>query len=81
MRRGVDPDSIPRYEIPEQVYTDYDDEPATGACWNCDHMTEITLGGKSYMLCALERDVSASGDLTECDIDLRDCKDWDEYDL
>ena len=38
MRRGVDPDSIPRFEIPEQVYMDYDDEPATGACWNCDHM-------------------------------------------
>ena len=30
MRRGVDPDSIPRFEIPEQVYMDYDEEPATG---------------------------------------------------
>lgn len=30
MIRGVDPDSIPRYEISEQVYADYDDEPATG---------------------------------------------------
>lgn len=68
-------DALQRDGMPEE------EEPKEGACWNCDHMTEITLGGRSYMLCALERDVSASGDLTECDIDLRDCKDWDEYEL
>lgn len=81
MTRGADPDSIPRYEIPEQVYMDYDEEPERGACWNCDHMVEVKVGGKSYCLCVLERDVSASGDVFECDPDLRDCKDWEDYEL
>lgn len=72
-----DENSIPRYEIPWQVYYE-SDEPPYGACWNCVHMAEATICKTSYMLCALERDVSASGDLKECDVDLRNCPDWDE---
>lgn len=83
MRRGVDPDSIPRYEIPEQVHMDYDEEPERGACRNCDHRVCIILGDKKYMLCVQERDDSKGGEVYECDPEETDCADWDwdGYDL
>lgn len=78
---AVNPDTIPRYEIPEQVYAVYDEEPPMGSCWNCTHMVEVKLRGMRYMLCAIERDVSASGDLSVCEADTRDCEDWQDYEL
>ena len=73
---GVNPDSIPRYEIPWQVYQE--DEPLTGSCWNCCHAVEVKLGGKTYLLCVLARDSDAYGDVTECDPNTRNCPDWEE---
>lgn len=78
MRRGIDPDSIPRYEIPEQVFYEQDDEPEYGACWNCCHAVDVMVNGRSYMLCVSERDMTGDGDVTECDVSVRECKEWDE---
>lgn len=58
----------------------YDDGPKRGACWNCDHMVEIRLGGNVYQLCVKERDISAAGDVTVVDDGIRDCDDWEDYD-
>lgn len=78
MTRGVDPDSIPRYEIPEQVYMDYDEEPERGACWNCGHTAELYVGGKSYVICVAERDDGSNGEVSLCDFDKRECGSWEE---
>jgi len=51
------------------------DEPATGACWNCGHMADVKIGGKTYCLCVLNRDVGAEGDVYVCAPE-RDCSDW-----
>lgn len=68
-------DRIPRYAEPE-----FDNEyPERGACWNCDHMAEVRIGKKVYSLCVLDRDVSASGDVSLIDPQLRDCADWEDY--
>ncbi len=77
--RGVNPDSIPRYEIPRQVYYDEDDEPKCGSCWNCGHAVELYVGGKSsYMVCVAERDDGSNGEVTLCDFDKRECVSWEE---
>lgn len=77
--RGVNPDSIPRYEIPRQVYYDEDEEPKCGACWNCGHAVELYVGGKSsYMVCVAERDDGSNGELSLCDFDKRECGNWEE---
>lgn len=63
-------------------YEKYDPEydgPSTGACWNCQHMATVTIGGKTYELCVLNRDASASGDVGFADPDKTDCMDWDDY--
>lgn len=77
--RGVSPDSIPRYEIPRQVYYDEDDEPRYGSCWNCGHAVELYIGSKSsYMVCVAERDDGSNGEVSLCDFDKRECGNWEE---
>lgn len=70
----------PRYEIPEQVLL-ANDEPATGACWNCTHALEVRIGGKVHLICAAEHDKHGGLDAYECDESTRDCKDWVDYDV
>lgn len=53
-------------------------EPEFGGCWNCGHMVEVNLGGKTYLLCVYERDADASGDVVEIDPDIRECSTWTE---
>lgn len=72
----VEPYDIPRFAPP----TDWDDveaEPDTGACWNCDHVAEVYVGGKTYYLCVKERDNGKRGDVEEIDYGIRHCEDWD----
>lgn len=79
MIKGIDPEGIPRYEVPEQVYTETD-EPETGACWNCCHMVEVTIDGKTYPLCARSRDIDGDGDVIvaiRSDSAMRDCTGWE----
>lgn len=77
MVNGVDPEGIPRYEVPEQVYMEAD-EPEAGACWNCSHMVEVTIGGESYQLCVRSRDIDGDGDVFEVDLGVRECTGWGE---
>lgn len=72
-------DAIPRYAEPAQD----EEEPREGMCYNCDHRTCVTLGGKEYMLCVQERDDSKGGEVYECDPEETECADWDwdGYDL
>ena len=73
-------DAIPRYAQPMEACPEEATEgPKTGACWNCDHMVEVEIDGRKYRLCVVERDVSADGDVHECDPEVTDCMDWDEY--
>lgn len=66
-------DALQRDGMPEE------EEPETGACWNCRHMATVTIGGKTYELCVLSRDVDASGDIEFADPYKTDCMDWDDY--
>lgn len=66
-------DATPRYQQP------MDPPEPPKDCEHCDHMVEIVLGGKRYKLCVVERDVSASGEVEECDPEMKDCMDWDEH--
>lgn len=70
-------ESIPRYEQP--TWDDLrDEEPTEGMCYNCIHSVSIILDGKTYALCAQERDdKSRFGDVYECDPEVTDCADWD----
>lgn len=65
--------TAPRYAEPDIAETG----PREGQCYNCDHMVAITLDGKTYKLCAQERDDNRSGEVYECDPDLTECADWD----
>lgn len=65
-------DAIPRYEIPDFT----DEEPATGSCWNCGHMVEVKLGGKTYSLCVANRDHEGAGDVCEALPETVECHDW-----
>lgn len=56
-----------------------EDGPKAGSCWNCQHMVEVYLGGKTYQLCVKERDISADGEVKEASPDTRDCEEWDEW--
>ncbi len=67
-------DATPRYQQPM-----YEDEPKSGACWNCDHMVEVKIGGKTHCLCVVNRDVNASGDVYLAEPDRRNCDDWVDY--
>lgn len=69
----VNADSIPRYAEPTWDELAYDEQPARGACWNCDHMIEVKLEGKTHCLCIQDRD-----DVFEVDPDLRGCRDWEQ---
>lgn len=72
------PDSIPRYEIPDYVY-EAGVEPATGSCWNCGHKCEVFIEGLYRDLCASERDDGSYGELTEAPADMFDCSRWVSY--
>ena len=67
------------YDVDLARCPDYEDEPETGSCWNCDHMVEVSIGGKTYQLCVKERDISAAGDVEVADPTTRNCEDWDDY--
>lgn len=67
----------PSTEPPE-----WDDEPEAGSCWNCDHMVEVTIEGKTHQLCVKERDRhngGETGDVYEVDGSVRDCADWEDW--
>lgn len=70
-------DGIPRYAEPTWAEL-AQSEPTTGTCWNCGHMVEVKLGGKTYSLCVERRDSEGSGDLMECGPDIIECKEWVE---
>lgn len=69
------PETIPRYEIPDYVY-EVGAEPATGSCWNCGHRCEVFIAGLFRDLCASERDDGSYGELMEAPADMRDCERW-----
>ena len=76
---AVEPCSTPLHESTAPRYSEpgVEVEPREGQCYNCDHMVTITLDGKTYRLCAQERDDNHSGEVYECDSDLTECYDWD----
>lgn len=79
---AVNPDSIPRYAEP--TWSELREvEPEEGRCRNCQHRTNIVIEGKTYQLCAQERDDGEFGEVYECDPEVTDCDDWgwNGYDL
>lgn len=73
-------ESIPRYAEPTWAEL-AQGEPETGACWNCGHMVEVTIGGKTYPLCVRSRDIDGDGDVIvaiRSDSVMRDCTGWEE---
>ena len=76
-REQAKADAIPRYALPTWDEL-REPEPKEGECRNCDHRTQIILGGKTYQLCAQERDDgNIDGEVYECDPEVSDCPDWD----
>lgn len=74
-RASVNPDSIPRYALPDFFE---DDEPEFGACWNCQHAADVLINGETYSICVASRDSSGEGDLMEADVSIRECPNWGE---
>ena len=73
----VNPDRIPRFEIPDYVYQD-DSEPDTGSCWNCRHFAEVTINGTSYSVCCRNRDDGSDGEVYHQSSPFYDCDGWEE---
>ena len=72
------PDSIPRYELPDYVQ---EAQHPTGSCWNCGHMCEVFIDRLTRTLCAADRDDGSFGELREASPDIHDCERWVDYDL
>lgn len=79
-REQAKADAIPRFEVPDYVYYD-DDEPETGACWNCKHCAEVVVcidyKSHSVLLCVHSRDTEGDGEVESCDTSTRECENWE----
>jgi hypothetical protein len=77
MSSGINLDGIPRYAEPTWAELATDDEPPTGACWNCEHSIDVEINGKIYLICVSERDDGSGGNVSTCDPNLDDCIEWE----